>query len=277
MGDLERLLRIVGELRRRTVRVALVLAPIFAFVITFQIRLSSFRWAGRTVPFAYPYPNLFDNVTAQVFLALKAWMLPPGVELLNLGVGDSVMIQVEIAALLTVIAGMPWIVHEAGAFLMPALRRNERALLHQIGIPASVLFALGTSLGLLFITPLTFRFLFEYVDAMGLVPVLGVQEFVTFTLLYSLAFGLVFELPVFVYGLTRLGIVRAAAWRRHWRGAVIGSLLFGMVVTPDNSGVTMILIAAPMIALYLGGAWFATRWERHQPPPAGRPLALHTG
>jgi len=103
--------------------------------------------------------------------------------------------------------------------------------------------------------------LFLYVSAMNLEPVLGVQDFVTFALVYSLAFGVVFELPVFVYALTRLGVVKAAAWRKHWRGAVIGALIFGMVITPDNSGITMMLIATPMIGLYMGGAYFAARWE----------------
>jgi sec-independent protein translocase protein TatC len=267
-------LRVVSELRRRTVRILLVLAPIFAFLITFQLRFASVRLLGLSVPLAYPFPNLFDNVTAQVFGALRAWMLPPGVQLLNLGVGDSVMVQMEIGLLLTVTIGMPWIVHEVGAFLVPALRNNERLLLRQIGIPATVLFAVGLAVGLAFLTPLTYRFLFLYVDAMGLDQVLGVQQFVTFTLLYSVAFGLVFELPVFIYALTRLGVVRASTWRQHWRGAVIGALVFGMIVTPDNSGVTMILIAVPMMALYLGGALFASRWERARtssPPPGAAP------
>ena len=119
-------------------------------------------------------------------------------------------------------------------------------------------------LGILFLTPSTFRLLFRYVAAMGLAPVLGVQGFVTFALLYSLAFGVVFELPVFVYALTRLGVVRAVSWRKHWRAAVLASLVFGMIVTPDNSGITMVLIAAPMVALYLGGAFFAGRWEARE-------------
>ncbi len=42
---------------------------------------------------------------------------------------------------------------------------------------------------------------------------------------------------------------------------MIGSLIFGMLITPDNSGITMMIIASPMIALYFGGAWFARRWE----------------
>lgn len=265
MGDLDRILAVVAEARRRLVRIFLVLAPIFGFLILFELVPVRLRVGGLAVPIGYPWPSPFYNVTAQVFRAMVGWMLPHGVTLLNVGVGDSVVVQMEIGLLLTIILGMPWIVHEVGAFLVPALRRNERALLRQIGIPATALFAVGTAAGLFALTPFTFRLLFFYVAAMGLAPVLGVQSFVTFALLYSLAFGVVFELPVFIYALTRLGVVPARSWRRHWRGAVIGALLFGMVVTPDNSGITMLLVALPMVGLYLGGAYFAARWERRSP------------
>jgi len=273
MGDLDRLLGILTEARYRLVRIAWVLGPLFGFLLFFELKpvALAIPGLGVTVPFAYPWPNPFYNVTAQVFLVMVAWMLPHGVQLLNIGVGDSILVQMEIGILLTLILGMPWIVHEVGAFLVPALRRNERALIRQVGIPATVLFAIGTAAGLFFLTPFTFRLLFFYVSAMRLAPVLGVQDFVTFALVYSLAFGVVFELPVFIYALTRLGVVKAAAWKKHWRGAVIGALVFGMVVTPDNSGITMMLIATPMIGLYLGGAYFARRWERRRDGTAERP------
>jgi len=275
MGDLDRILAIVSEARRRLVRIALVLGPLFGGLLLVKIVPIRLRLFGTTVPLAYPWPSPFYNVTAQVFRAMVAWMLPRGITLLNVGVADSVVVQMEIGLLLTVILGMPWIVHEVAAFLVPALRRSERTLLRQIGIPATVLFAVGTAIGLFALTPFTFRLLFLYVAAMGLAPVLGVQSFVTFALLYSLAFGVVFELPVFIYALTRLGVVRASAWRKHWRGAILGSLIFGMIVTPDNSGITMLLIASPMIALYLGGAYFAARWERRA--TVARPPALTSG
>src|SRR5215472_12634037 len=112
MGDLAKILAIVDEARRRLVRVLVVLAPIFGFLVTFRLDPVTLRWGTFALPFAYPYPSLFDNVTAQVFRALAAWMLPPGVELLNVNVGDSILVQVEIGLLLTLILGMPWIVHE---------------------------------------------------------------------------------------------------------------------------------------------------------------------
>ncbi len=277
MGDLDRILAILAEVRHRLVRIGVVLAGIFGFLLLFELVPFRLELLGTSVPFAYPWPSPFYNVTAQVFRAMVRWMLPADVTLLNVGVGDSIVVQMEIGALLAVILGMPWIVHEVGAFLVPALRRNERALLRQIGIPATVLFAVGTAIGLLVLTPFTFRLLFLYVSAMGLAPVLGVESFVAFALLYSLAFGIVFELPVFIYALTRLGVVRASAWRKHWRGAVIGALVFGMIVTPDNSGITMLLIALPMMGLYFGGAYFAGRWERGSRPRAGPPGAVGAG
>jgi len=264
MGDLDRILEIVTEARRRLVRVGVVLAAIFGFVLFFRLIPVRVDLFGVVVPFAYPWPNPFYNVTAQLFRAMVTYMLPANVTLLNVGVGDSIVAQMEIGLLVTIVVGMPWIVHETAAFLMPALRRNERRLLREVGIPATALFAVGFAAGLFVLTPFTYRLLFLYVAAMGLAPVLGVQSFITFTLVYSLAFGVVFELPVFLYALTRLGVVRASAWRQHWRGAVIGSLVFGMIVTPDNSGITMLLIALPMFGLYVGGAFFASRWERRR-------------
>jgi sec-independent protein translocase protein TatC len=269
MGDLDRILGVLQEVQRRAIRIGIVLAAIFGFVLFFELIPVRLDLAGVSVPFAYPWPNPFYNVSAQLFLAMRAWMLPSNVVLLNVGVGDSIFVQMEIGILIALILGMPWIVHEAGAFLHPALRKNERLLLRSIGIPATVLFAIGTTIGLVWITPFTFLLLFRYVDAMGLTavaggPTLGVQAFVTFALLYSLAFGVVCELPVFIYALTRLGLVKAAAWRKHWRGAVLGALVFGMIVTPDNSGITMLIIATPMVGLYFGGAYFAARWERRR-------------
>jgi sec-independent protein translocase protein TatC len=277
MGDLERILAIVAEARRRLVRIGLVLAGIFGFTLFFKLVPTTVRLGGVAVPFAYPWPSPFYNVTAQVFRAMVAYLLPHNVELLNVGVADSIVAQMEIGILLALVVGMPWIVHEVAAFLMPALRANERALLRSVGIPATALFAVGFTAGLLVLTPFTYRLLFEYVAGMGLAPVLSVQSFVTFTLLYSLAFGVVFELPVFLYALTRLGVVRASAWKRHWRGAVLGAFVFGMIVTPDNSGITMTLIALPMIGLYLGGAYFAVRWEARRERGSRPPISAVGG
>lgn len=279
MNELTKLFSILEELRHRVLRILYVIVPLFGFFIGFEIL--TFRAPG--VPFAipYPYPSPFYNVSAQVFSWLKADMLggiPGGVTLLNIDVGDSIVVQMEIGLFLAVVVGMPWIIHEVAAFLMPALRENERRLIRSVGIPATVLFAIGFLLALFWITPFTYLLLFKYVSAMGLAPVLSVTSFLEFTLLYTIAFGVVFELPVFVYSLSRVGLVPATFWRAHWRAAVMGCFIFGMIITPDNSGITMCLIATPMVGLYLAGMYAAERHARRAkvgvaggstpPPPA---------
>ncbi len=260
MSELKKLLLVLDELRRRALRITIVLAPLFGFFLTFEIRWKTVGGIPWGVP--YPWPSPFYNVTAQVFAWMRADMLPPGETLINIGVGDPVIIQMEIGILLTVAVGMPWIIHEVGAFLLPALRRNERELLKSLGIPATILFLVGFVIGLIWFTPFTFLLLFKYLQAMGLAPVLSAESFIEFALLYTLAFGIAFELPVFVYSLSRLGLVPASFWRKHWRGAIVGCLVFGMIITPDNSGITMLLIATPMSGLYFGGMYMAERHAR---------------
>ena len=85
--------------------------------------------------------------------------------------------------------------------------------------------------------------------------------------MFSLAFGLAFELPVVMYGLSYLGIVTADFWKKNWRIAAIAIFVFGAVITPDGSGVTMMLVAVPMLFLYVGGYVAINRRERRRSRP----------
>ena len=72
-------------------------------------------------------------------------------------------------------------------------------------------------------------------------------------MLFVIAFGVCFELPVVMWLITKAGVVDPGFWIRNFRYAVVGMVIFGAVITPDGSGITMWLVAAPMIVLYLGG------------------------
>jgi sec-independent protein translocase protein TatC len=79
------------------------------------------------------------------------------------------------------------------------------------------------------------------------------MDFITFVLQYLLAFGISFQIPLIMYALTMAEIVDSKFWRKNIRYAVLAIIVFGAIVTPDGSGVTMWFIAIPMMALYLGG------------------------
>jgi len=105
-------------------------------------------------------------------------------------------------------------------------------------------------------------FLYRYGESAGLVTFLNIMDFVTFVLQFLLAFGISFQLPLIMYAVSLSGLVDAKFWRRNMRYAIIAIIVFGAVITPDGSGVTMWFVSLPMIALYFAGMFVAERQER---------------
>ena len=104
--------------------------------------------------------------------------------------------------------------------------------------------------------------LHKYGASSGLVTFLNIMDFVTFVLQFLLAFGLSFQLPVIMYAFNQAGMTDVKFWRKNIRYAIIIIVIFGAVITPDGSGVTMWFIAGPMIGLYLTGMILIERKEK---------------
>jgi sec-independent protein translocase protein TatC len=88
------------------------------------------------------------------------------------------------------------------------------------------------------------------------------MEFVTFVLQFLLAFGFSFQLPLVMYAISMSGMVGKDFWRKNIRYAIVIIIIFGAVITPDGTGVTMMLVAGPMIGLYVLGILFIERKQR---------------
>ena len=116
------------------------------------------------------------------------------------------------------------------------------------------------------VIPYILDFLYKYGESAGLVTFLNIMDFVTFVLQFLLAFGLSFQLPMIMYATTASGMTDAKFWRKNIRYAIVIIVIFGAIITPDGSGITMWFIAGPMIALYLGGMAIIERKERKLKP-----------
>ena len=88
------------------------------------------------------------------------------------------------------------------------------------------------------------------------------MDFVSFILQFLLAFGISFQLPLIMYAISQSGMTDAKFWRKNIRYAIVAIVIFGAIITPDGSGVTMWFIAGPMIGLYLAGMLIVERKER---------------
>ena len=116
-------------------------------------------------------------------------------------------------------------------------------------------------MGIYFFLPDLFRIFYLYDVGLGAVPDLSISKLVSFIFIYTLIFGLSFEVPVFMVMLSRFGVISASYWKEKWRYAVVGALLFGLILSPGVTGFTMMAMAIPMILLYFAGIYFARKAE----------------
>jgi len=246
----------IEELRKRSLRAVLAVGIITAFILTFHIEPYQIQ-DGLVV--YYPSPQPLDNIAAQITGHLKDVLVPPTVQLIQTAPGEAFFAQIYIAALVGVAVAMPVIVREAVGFIGPALAEREIHVGRAISLPAIGLFVAGCIFAYQIVVPYILDFLYKYGASSGLVTFLNVMDFVTFVLQFLLAFGISFQLPLGMYAVTASGMVSPDFWKRNARYAIIVIVIFGAVITPDGSGVTMWFIAAPMLALYAAGTLFIMR------------------
>ena len=240
----------LDELRSRIIKIAITLLTIAS--ITYFFGLRTMVIGGYTM--YYPYPDMYNNMNTILFNIVRNDFLGNGpITLIQVGVADAIIIQMEISLFLAIAIGMPMIVYQINKFLSPGLFERERGFILSISVPATLLFILGMVFAYVLIIPFTFTFLYGYTIAMGVSPTLSMNDFVSFILLFLIAFGIVFEMPIIQYSLTILGVVKPEFWSKNWRYAFVGMIIFAAVITPDGSGITQLLIAFPMLGLYFIG------------------------
>jgi sec-independent protein translocase protein TatC len=257
----------VEELRRRLKVIVVAVLLLFGLCLTTYVGNVSI--GGTQVPMLIPSLGpVNENVATQFFSAVQNDLLPTNVSGIPLNRSfqqpwDAYVVMFKIAFFLAIVAGSPVISFELGRFISPALKPSEKRLILKITVPILVLFLAGVLLCFFVVLPFTFRLLYSQQNLMGAnLFIINGDNFVDFVLLFSLGFGLAFQLPVVMYGLSAVGILSADFWKRHWRIATAGIFIFGALITPDGSGVTMMLVSLPMLLLYVVGYAFARRAQR---------------
>ena len=258
MSELDGIYEHLNELRTRVLRAAIVVGVIAVFLMTFHLEPISYN----EVILYYPIPEPLDNIAAQLTNYFEINLVPEGVQLIQTAPGQAFFAQVYIAALVGIVAGTPVIIREVVNFLKPALKENEVNVGRAITVPITGLFVSGCLFAYFVVIPFMLDFLYKYGASSGLVTFLNIMDFVTFVLQFLLAFGLSFQLPMIMYAFSQAGMTDAKFWRKNIRYAIIAIVIFGAVITPDGSGVTMWFIAGPMIGLYLAGMAIVERKER---------------
>lgn len=158
----------------------------------------------------------------------------------------------RVSLLLGIAIAMPVLVYQALAFVRPGLTKQERRWLYPIVLGASLAFVGGAAFAYYIELPPALGFLLNPPGDIG-EPLISVRKYFDFVTRLLLVTGLVFELPLVVMGLAKLGVVTSRKLLGWWRHALILAFVAAAVVTPSVDPVTQSLVAGPIIVLYFTG------------------------
>jgi len=223
---------------------------IAAFSFFFAFGIKKVEIFNKIIP--VPLPGI-ESISTLFFKKIQQDLLIKDLELITTNPLDAVWAQIGISLFLAFIITLPFLLYKIAIYFSPALFEKEKRAVLKALLPCIILFICGCVFAYFFIIPITFKILYSYVLAMGAKPFFAINQFISLVLILVLGTGLLFLLPIFMILLSRLKIVSPDTWKKNWRYAILLFLILAAIITPDGTGVTMILLALPLSVLYLMG------------------------
>lgn len=210
---------------------------------------------------------------ANQILTFLARPLPEGINSIQaIEVTEPIGVLMRISLLSGFAMALPYIVLELFLFIGPGLHRSTRIAMLFIGIPAAtVLFLAGMSFAYFVMLPTALPFLLGILDFETNIRASSYIRFVTGVMFWI---GIIFQLPLVVYIIARIGLVRAETLLKQWRLAIIIIAVIAAMITPTVDPVNMAIVMGPLILLYFLSIGLAFLAQRGRPAaPAEEPLA----
>ena len=243
------------EMRVRVLRITIAVGIVTALSMTLSIK--TFEINSYKVPL--PYPDPLNNIAIQVMFNMRENLLPKNVTLIQVAPGQASLLRSMLRAILGIILTMPVIVRELAGFVGPGLYQQEKTIIRKTTSISIGLFAIGCLFSYFLVIPYVLDFLYRYGETIGISTFFDISEFVPFIMQFMIAFGLSYQLPIIMWAATVSGIVESSFWRNNIRYVIIILVIFGAIITPDGSGVSMWFVTGPMLLLYILGILFIER------------------
>jgi len=230
----------LDELRKRLIRILIVIGAGFIACYIFK-------------------DALFAVLTKPV-----ADVLPKGSFMIFTNLTEAFFIYMEIAFFASLVLTAPFTLYQIWKFISPGLYPRERRYVLPFMIASTLLFSGGVLFGYFVVLPPAFRFFVTFTTDF-LKPMFSLKEYLSLSLKFLLAFGLSFELPVFIFFLTKIGVVNAAMLSRQRRYAILVIFIAAAVLTPSPDAISQILMAIPLMFLYEVSIYVAKFAQKKRP------------
>lgn len=198
-------------------------------------------------------PEFFTN---RMFCAFSKIVNAPALcinskpfEIINIRMAGQFTTHILVSILTGIILAFPYIFFELWSFIKPALYSKEKSYTRYAVFFSSLLFLLGVLFGYYVITPLSVHFLGSYSVSEQVDNQINLTSYISTVASVVLASGIIFELPVMVYFLTKVGLVTPPLLRKYRKHSIIAILLLSAIITPPDI-FSQVLVCFPLLFLY---------------------------
>lgn len=232
----------IEELRWHIMRSAVAILVVSIVVFAMKKFVFQFVILGPTTP---------DFITYQLFCKYLPdfCFYPENLQIITRDIQEQFISHLKVSVWLGFIVAFPYIFYEFWKFIKPGLYKAEIKAARGMVFVCSFLFLLGVSFGYFIISPLAITFLSSYSVSPEIANTTTLAALVSSMTMFTLPVGLVFEMPVIMYFLAKIGIVSSAFLKQYRRHAIVFIVILAAVITPPDA-ITQMIIAIPLYALY---------------------------
>jgi sec-independent protein translocase protein TatC len=192
------------------------------------------------------------------------WMMHEyfgGLQLHAFGPADVIFTEFKFSIVGGIVIGLPVLLQQLWLFVVPAIHPRTRRMVYAFILPSLLLALAGLAFAHFIVIPRVVAALLHITDAVA-TPTFGVASTLNFVIILLALFAIIFQTPIVLIGLARLGIVSATTLKHYRRHALFGFFVAGGLAAPDGNPLTMALLAVPMYVLYEVSIWIIVPLER---------------
>ncbi len=172
------------------------------------------------------------------------------IQLINIDISGQFIAHLTSTLSIALVLSVPYLLFEIWKFVAPALYPTEKRSVGLVFFSSSFLFYMGAVVSYFLIFPLTIRFLGTYQISDKVPNQISIQSYMSTLYILVFAMGLMFEMPILAYFLSRLGIITRKTMRKVRSYALIVILIISAIITPTTDPFTMLVVALPLYLLY---------------------------
>jgi len=171
-------------------------------------------------------------------------------QLINIDLSGQFTTHIWVSVIGGLILSSPYILWELWRFVRPALHEKERRYTSGVVFFASSLFMIGVLFSYYVIVPMTINFLGNYQVTPLVKNTISISSYISTVTILTFIMGIVFELPIVIYFLTKIGLLGPGFMRKNRKYAIVIILIVAAVITPSSDIPTLLLVSAPLYILY---------------------------